>query len=193
MNASDYGGGTPIVDVWRRDVGIGVGLLELAPKLVSLPVSRAEAGDASLGVQFTQRVTLQKDESLETFRGFVAVHRGDYFHTLREYQRVMVRQGVSLRTSPPSAFDPIWCAWGYGREFTAAQIEATIPIAKRLGFGWVTLDDGWQRSVGDWSPNPQKYPRGDADMKALVAMIHAGGMKAQLWWSPMSLDPKDTH
>ena len=25
MNASDYGGGTPIVDVWRKDVGIGVG------------------------------------------------------------------------------------------------------------------------------------------------------------------------
>src|SRR5271154_2546881 len=32
MNASDYGGGTPIVDVWRREVGIGVGLVE--PRLV---------------------------------------------------------------------------------------------------------------------------------------------------------------
>jgi alpha-galactosidase len=34
MNASDYGGGTPVSDVWRRDVGIGVGHLEMAPKLV---------------------------------------------------------------------------------------------------------------------------------------------------------------
>ena len=25
MNASDYGGGTPVVDVWRRDVGLAVG------------------------------------------------------------------------------------------------------------------------------------------------------------------------
>ena len=40
MNATDYGGGTPVVDVWRRDVGLAVGHLELVPKSVSLPVSR---------------------------------------------------------------------------------------------------------------------------------------------------------
>jgi alpha-galactosidase len=27
MNAPDYGGGTPVVDVWRQDAGIGVGFL----------------------------------------------------------------------------------------------------------------------------------------------------------------------
>ena len=31
MTASDYGGGTPVVDVWRRDCGIAVGHLEPAP------------------------------------------------------------------------------------------------------------------------------------------------------------------
>jgi alpha-galactosidase len=192
MNASDYGGGTPIVDLWRRQVGIGIGHLELAPKLVSLPVSRAPTGEATLALTFTHHVTLQGGESLDTFRTFVAVHRGDYFHTLRDYQHLMVKQGVTLPTSPPSAFEPIWCAWGYGRDFTAAQIEATLPIAKKLGFGWATLDDGWQKSVGEWMPNPKKYPRGDADMKSLVDLIHANGMKAQLWWSPLSIDPKST-
>ena len=29
MNASDYGGGTPVLDVWRRDVGLAVGHVEL--------------------------------------------------------------------------------------------------------------------------------------------------------------------
>ena len=38
MNAPDYGGGTPVVDVWCRDIGIAVGHVEMAPKLVSLPV-----------------------------------------------------------------------------------------------------------------------------------------------------------
>ena len=33
MNASDYGGGTPIVDVWRKDVGLGVGLVEPRPRI----------------------------------------------------------------------------------------------------------------------------------------------------------------
>ena len=192
MNASDYGGGTPIVDVWRREVGIGVGHLEMAPKLVALPVERANAGDATLALRLTQRVKLASGESLRTFRSFVSVHRGDYFRTLRDYQQLMVRQGVSLPVSPPSAFEPIWCAWGYGRSFTAEQVEATIPVAKRLGFGWVTLDDGWQKSIGEWTPDAHKYPNGDADMKALVDMIHAGGMKAQLWWSPLSVAPHES-
>ena len=38
MEASDYGGGTPIVDVWRPDGGLAVGHVESSPKLVSLPV-----------------------------------------------------------------------------------------------------------------------------------------------------------
>ena len=46
MNASDYGGGTPIVDVWRRDVGMAVGHVEPRPKLVSLPVSMPDAAHA---------------------------------------------------------------------------------------------------------------------------------------------------
>ena len=36
MNSPDYGGGTPVSDVWRRDAGIAVGHIELVPKLVSL-------------------------------------------------------------------------------------------------------------------------------------------------------------
>ena len=54
MNASDYGGGTPIVDVWRRDVGIAVGHVEPRPKLVSLPVSMPDAADAKIAVRFTK-------------------------------------------------------------------------------------------------------------------------------------------
>jgi alpha-galactosidase len=48
MNASDYGGGTPIVDVWRRDVGIAVGHVEPRPKLVSLPVSMPDPAHAEI-------------------------------------------------------------------------------------------------------------------------------------------------
>ena len=52
MNATDYGGGTPVVDVWRRDVGLAVGHLELTPKNVFLPVSRQTRDRAAtLGVR----------------------------------------------------------------------------------------------------------------------------------------------
>ncbi len=39
MNASDYGGGTPVSDLWRPDLGFAVGHLEIAPKLVFIPVT----------------------------------------------------------------------------------------------------------------------------------------------------------
>jgi alpha-galactosidase len=189
MNATDYGGGTPVVDVWRRDVGLAVGHVEITPKLVSLTVERRGKDSATLAVRFSNSRTIGPGETLRTLRTFVAVHRGDHFRTLAEYRALMARQGLRIPAAPASAFEPIWCAWGYGREFTPEQIVATLPIAKRLGFGWVTIDDGWQVAEGDWTPTPEKFPRGDADMKALVDQIHAAGFKAQLWWAPLAADP----
>ena len=189
MNASDYGGGTPIVDVWRRDVGMAVGHVERRPKLVSLPVSMADPAHARIAVRFTKAISLNPGESFHTFRTFVAVHRGDYFRTLADYRRFMRKQGFEMATAPDDAFGAIWCAWGYGRSVQPQQVYDTLPTVKRLGFAWVTLDDGWQNNVGDWALDAKKFPRGDADIKALVDRIHQEGFKAQLWWSPLSAVP----
>lgn len=189
MNAPDYGGGTPVVDVWRQDAGLGVGHLEMAPKLVSLPVTQEERDRATVAVAFLQNQVLKPGATINTFRTFAAVHEGDYFQTLRDYRERMVAQGVHFDPSPDSAFGPIWCAWGYGRKCTPSQVYGALPIAKKLGFTWVTLDDGWQTAQGDWFLQPRKYPKGDADMRALVDKIHAQGFKAQLWWAPLTADP----
>jgi alpha-galactosidase len=189
MNAPDYGGGTPVVDVWCRDVGIAVGHVEMAPKLVSLPVEQQGPDRATVAVEYKQDRVLKPGATLKTFGTFAAVHRGDYFQTLRDYRDVMVAQGVRFDAAPDSAFQPIWCAWGYGRKIKPSQIYNALPIVKRLGFTWVTLDDGWQTAQGDWFLQPQKFPNGDADMRALVDKIHAEGFKAQLWWAPLAADP----
>ncbi len=189
MNDSDYGGGTPISDVWRKDIGIGVGHVELAPKLVSLPVLMPRSDQATVAVHYKKDQALKPGESLKTLRTFVAVHQGDYFRTLAEYRRFMIRQGIQFNPAPPDAFAPIWCAWGYGRNFTPDQLYNTFPIVKKLGFRWVTLDDGWQTAEGDWFLRPQKFPKGDQDMKTMVDKIHAEGFKAQLWWAPLAVHP----
>ncbi len=188
MNDSDYGGGTPLVDVWRRDIGIAVGHIELVPKQVSLPVQRQRSGEATLGLVAERHVTLAPGESTVTLRSFVAVHRGDHFDSLRAYSDVMQAQGLKLAQAPKEAFDPIWCAWGYGRTFTPTQVFETLPVVTRLGFKWAVLDDGWQIALGEWRPRPDKFPAGDADMKAMVDRIHAAGLKAQLWWAPLGAD-----
>ena len=189
MNDTDYGGGTPVVDVWRRDVGITVGHLELSPKLVSLPVAMPDDEHATVAVHFKLHRELKPGESIKTFRTFVSVHQGDYFQSLRDYRRAMIKQGVAFKPAPDDAFGPIWCAWGYGRNFTTAQIYNVLPIVKNLGLRWVTLDDGWQTAEGDWFLNPEKFPGGDRDIKAMVDRIHAEGFKAQLWWAPLSVGP----
>jgi alpha-galactosidase len=186
MNASDYGGGTPIVDVWRKDVGLAVGHVEPGPRLISLPVSMPDARHARLAVRSIRERTLEPGESFHTLRTFVSVHQGDYFRTLTEYRRLMMRQGFQMATAPDSAYGPIWCAWGYGRSMKLKQVYDTLPTVKKMGFAWVTLDDGWQNNYGDWEVDPKKFPHGDADMKALVDRVHEEGFKAQLWWSPLS-------
>lgn len=190
MNASDYGGGTPIIDVWRPDVGLGLGHDELSPKLVSFPVDMTDNGSVTIAMEYKHEVVLKPGESLKTFETFLAVHQGDYWPTVVNYRRVMVSRGVRFPNAPANGFEPIWCAWGFGRNFRPEQIISALPEVKRLGFKWVTMDDGWQTAEGDWKPNPSKFPRGDADVRALVDKIHAEGFSAQLWWAPMSVSPK---
>lgn len=189
MNASDYGGGTPVIDVWRRDIGIAVGHVELRPKLVSLPVVMPDSSHATVAVESKHALVLQPGESFHTLRTFVAVHQGDYFQTLVEYRSFMMAQGLRPATPPTDGKGAIWCAWGYGRTIRPQQVYDTLPTAKKLAFKWVTLDDGWQNNVGDWALDPKKFPNGDADMRALVDRIHQEGFRAQLWWSPLSAVP----
>ena len=133
MNATDYGGGTPVADVWRRDIGIAVGHLEHVPKLVSLPVAMPDATHATLALSINAETVLKPGETLDTFDSFVAVHQRDYFQSFQDYSAVMQRRGVKFIPAPESAFGPIWCAWGYGKTFTPSQVEQALPEVKKLG------------------------------------------------------------
>ena len=188
MSASDYGGGTPIVDVWRRDCGLAIGHLELIPELVSLPVSCSDRGaDIALTKEFKH--VLAPGEQMGTHETFVAAHTGDYFAVLDSYRRFMADRGVASPPAPKAAFEPIWCAWGYERDCTAQLIKTTLPKVRDLGLRWAVIDDGWQSNVGDWKVNPAKYPRGDDDMVELVKDIRSQQLKARLWFAPLAAAP----
>jgi alpha-galactosidase len=189
MNASDYGGGTPVVDAWRKDLGLAVGHLERTPKLVSLPVAMRERSGVEIGIEGDVGRVLRPGESLLTPRTFVAVHRGDHFSPLSQYRRLMERLGVRFPDYGPALYEPIWCGWGYGRQFTPAQILATLPKAADLGFKWAVIDDGWQTAEGDWYLDPKKFPGGDREMASLTGKIREAGLKPMLWWAPLAVDP----
>jgi alpha-galactosidase len=188
MNASDYGGGTPVVDVWRRDVGLAVGHLDRLPQAVSLPV-RAIGDEVSLGLRSDVPQTLAPGASFSTPTSFLALHRGDCFAALDSYRQLMATQGLAAPRVPKDAYESIWCAWGYEREFSLPLVRGTLGKVQELGLKWAVLDDGWQRLTGDWQPDLAKFPRGEADMKALVQDIHARGLKARLWIAPLAVAP----
>ncbi len=192
MNQSDYGGGIPVTDLWRRDGGVAVGHLELSPKEVSLPVDYdAYSGQAKISVQNKSNSALEWNtgDTLQTLETFVSLHRGDYFETLARYSEVMQAKGIEFAPSEDAAFESIWCGWGYERKFTTADIIQTLPKVKELGIKWAVIDDGFQIAEGDWRVDTRRFPGGSKDMIKMVDAIHDHGLKAKLWWAPLAADP----
>jgi len=188
MNGSDYGGGTPLAVVWRRDGGLAIGHVDTVPHLVSLPVA-SQPGGTRIGMQGEAAVFLPPGGTLALPLTFLMVHAGDHFRPLTAYRRLMAERGLHAAPVPQSSYAPIWCAWGYERNFTTAEITGTLPKVKSLGLDWVVLDDGWQSAIGDWAVDRAKFPGGDADMKAFADRITAEGLKPRLWFSPLAASP----
>jgi len=192
MNQSDYGGGIPVTDIWRRDGGIAVGHLEMVPREVSLPVDFDKYADfAQIGVKFKYNdpVTFKVGDTLNTFQTFVSVHTGDYYSSLQMFSGIMQAKGIQFAESEPDAFESVWCGWGYERKFTSENIINTLPKVKELGIRWAVIDDGYQIAEGDWRIDTKRFPGGNKEMKKMVDAIHAAGLKAKLWWAPLAADP----
>jgi alpha-galactosidase len=192
MTSSDYGGGIPVTDIWRKDAGIAIGHTELIPKEVSLPVDMdkySESVEIAVEYEYPDGLTLAKNDILTTDETFVMVHQKDYFTSMQTYTKFMKVKGIHFAETEEAAFGAMWCAWGYERNFTLEEIIGTLPKVKELGIKWVGIDDGFQIAEGDWHLDPKKFPNGDKDMRRLVDQIHAQGMKAMIWWSPLAADP----
>ena len=192
MNGSDYGGGIPVIDLWRKDAGIAIGHTETVGKLVSLPIDfdkYSSTANMSIEYEYPEEEILQPGDTLTTYETFVSVHQKDCFATLNNFSKYMQTKGIKPAMPEPAAFEPVWCAWGYERNFTLKEILQTLPKVKELGIKWVGLDDGYQQAEGDWHTNAAHFPGGDAEMKTFVDSIHAQGMKAVLWWAPLAADP----
>ena len=78
-------------------------------------------------------------------------------------------------------------SWGAGMEISEAVAKKMIADAAALGFEMYHLDAGWFRGVGDWYPDPRKFPRG---LAPLAEDAHEHGMRFGLWvdWAQAGLD-----
>ena len=65
-------------------------------------------------------------------------------------------------------------SWKYGQEIDEAQQLAVLERCAELGIEVAILDLGWARTIGDWRPNPAKFPRG---LRPIADRAHELGMK----------------
>lgn len=188
MDASDYGGGTPMATVWRRGAGLSVGHVEPVARILRMPVRKTDHG-AGIAIEGDTVRVLRPGERLITDTTFVTVHARDHFVPLQRYRDYLGDVGLRAPKVAKSAYAPVWCAWGYERNFTVEQVLATLPKVRDVGFVWAGLDDGWQTNEGDWDINLAKFPRGAADMQAFTRDIREAGLLPRLWWAPLCADP----
>ena len=192
MNNTDYGGGIPVLDLWQRDGGMAIGLFEPVLRMISMPVEWKRYDNkvtAYLHYNLPEPIELATGDTLHCFKAFRYAHKGDYFNALRAFSEYMqANEGVEMKPSEPEAFEPVWCAWGYGRPFKMNMVLGTLDKVAELGFKWVDVDDGYQIAEGDWNTN-ELFPGGDKDMRHITDEIHKRGLKAKLWWAPLAADP----
>jgi len=184
MNAPDYGGGIPVVDLWTQQQGIAFASLAKKAMLISLPVKVEEDGIVSFSLKDSNQIVIDAHQKFNEIPYAIILHHGDYFNGLRTYSDLMKCEGFSFPKAPSDAYQPEWCAWGYERHFNKEEILKTLPEVKKLGFEWATLDDGWQNTDGDWEPNPNKFPGGEKDFISFINKVHSYGLKVRLWWVP---------
>ncbi|HKR83748.1 MAG TPA: alpha-galactosidase [Terriglobales bacterium] len=77
-------------------------------------------------------------------------------------------------------------SWGGGMAVNDEMARRMIADAAALGVDMFHVDAGWFRAVGDWHPNPQKFPQG---LAAIADDAHQHGLKFGLWvdWTQAGL------
>ena len=77
-------------------------------------------------------------------------------------------------------------SWGGGMDVNEQIAERMIRDSADLGVDMFHIDAGWFRDVGDWHPNPKKFPRG---LAVIADDAHQHGLKFGIWvdWTQAGL------
>lgn len=78
-------------------------------------------------------------------------------------------------------------------DFDAARLQELAAQAADLGCERFVLDDGWfqgrssdRAALGDWTPDPQRFPQG---LGAFVAAVERAGLDFGIWVEPEMVSP----
>jgi hypothetical protein len=144
------------------------------------------------------RTRLQPGASFATPTMFIGAFSGGpdgAGNILRRWVRAVLNNPPTLQN--PSYPLLVNNSWGSGMAVDEALAHRMIAESAQLGLEMFHLDAGWFRAVGDWQPDPVKFPHGIAKV---ADYAHQHGLKFGLWidWAqagtshrPGALDVQD--
>ena len=185
-----YGGGVPMVDIWTRELGIGIGHVDTAFRYVELPVAADSSQGIKTSLEWNPRGELKPGHPFRTFRCFLTLHTGDFYNGLNFYRNAMESQGLLFNRTVAGSYEPQWDTWGFNADFSMDDVRETLPYLKDIGITWLTLDDRWFDVNGDWMPRLDTFPEGEASLIAFIDELHKEGFKVRLWTIPGEFDGK---
>lgn len=142
---------------------------------------------------------IQKDcqgTHLNGDRGFMAMHLfnglGDdstvfanYAHQYEENMNLKIQvENIPVELNPLPEARPGWTSWyHYYHDIDERIILDNLKAfsSRQVPIEMFQIDDGYQKSVGEWTQSNEKFPKG---MKYIADSIHACGYKAGLWLAP---------
>src|SRR5205823_1131063 len=133
------------------------------------------------------RTRLRAGERFETPVVFVGAAQGDADAVGNELRRWVRRVLNYARTwERPNYPLTVNNSWGSGMAVDDVLARKMIRDSAELGLEMFHIDAGWFRSVGDWQPDPVKFPHG---LAPIADEAHRSGLKFGLWvdWTQAGL------
>ena len=200
-------GGIPIIDVWCKKMGIGIGHIEPVWKNLYLPIKIQDDGKVMIAVREEPALNLlkpyiiKKGETFNTVKTFVNVHSLDFYNTMEQYSELMNKQGINMHPEyTDDDYFSMWVSWnsycvvGMASMYDVVLLKPVLEHMKDLhqyGIKMMVFDAGWFNNQGDWKPNPdpRSFPNGEEDLKKAIDEIHKNGYKVMLWISFLTAHP----
>jgi hypothetical protein len=133
------------------------------------------------------RTRVRDGESFETPVIFLGATRGDADAAGNEL-RPWVRRVLNHARTWENPDYPLTVnnSWGSGMAVDDALARKMIRDSAELGVEMFHMDAGWFRGVGDWRPDPLKFPQG---LSTIADEAHRLGLKFGLWvdWTQAGL------
>jgi alpha-galactosidase len=119
-----------------------------------------------------------------TLHGFTVDTGPDHAELLERWAH---RRGRAERARTGAPYQVGWCSWyHYFGNVTEADLLSNLALAGDWPFDVFQLDDGYQKTIGDWLATDETFP---SELDVLADRIASAGRRPGIWLAPFLARP----